>query len=234
MTRPLIGIAADVDTDRVSLRRNYEAVIRAAGGVPVLLAPPRGASGEGRDRGRPTPIARAAATEWLARVDGLLLTGGDDPIMEAFGVATHPKATPVHEDRQANEVALLDALEEFPHLPVFGICLGMQMMTLHAGGVMDQHLPDAFPTAADHHGNKLHAVEGTLGSGVVTSHHRQAMTDAGRLTIVGRSPDGLIEAVADPSHAFRLGVQWHPERTPSGPLGLDLVERFIAACRNVR
>jgi putative glutamine amidotransferase len=60
------------------------------------------------------------------------------------------------------------------------------------------------------------------------------MTDAGRLTIVGRSPDGLIEAVADPSHAFRLGVQWHPERTPSGPLGLDLVEHFIAACRNVR
>lgn len=234
MTRPLIGIAADVDADRAVLRRNYDAVVRAAGGVPVLLAPSRGASAEGAARGKPSPLARIAAAEWLSRVDGLLLTGGDDPIMEAFGVATHPKATPVHEDRHASELALLDALADFPHLPVFGICLGMQMMTLHAGGTMDQHLPDGFATAADHHGNKPHAVEGTLGSGTVTSHHRQAMTDAGRLTVVGRAPDGLIEAVADPSHAFRLGVQWHPERTPSGPLGLTLVERFVAACRNVR
>jgi len=43
-----------------------------------------------------------------------------------FGVPTHPKATPVHEMRQAFDVALLEALMERPQTPMLGVCLGMR------------------------------------------------------------------------------------------------------------
>jgi putative glutamine amidotransferase len=44
------------------------------------------------------------------------------------------------------------------------------------------------------------------------SFHHQGIRDLGTgLVVTGRTPDGLIEAVADPSHAFVLAMQWHPE-----------------------
>lgn len=230
MPRPLIGITANVDDDRVSLARNYDTAIREAGGTPVLLPPPRGASLGGTQRGLPSEIARAVAAEWLTRLDGVVMTGGADPIMEAFGGVTHEKASTMHPDRQASELALLEALDALASTPLLGICLGMQLMALHAGGAMDQHLPDAWPTASDHQNDKTHLVEGDVGRGVVTSQHRQAVIASGRLVVVGRSHDGLIEAISDPSRPFYLGVQWHPERTPSGSLGPELFRRLVIAC----
>ena len=63
--------------------------------------------------------------------------------MERWGVPTHPRAKPVDGRRQAFEVALLEALDAHPARPVLGVCLGMQLMALHAGGGLDQHLPDS-------------------------------------------------------------------------------------------
>ena len=49
----------------------------------------------------------------------LVLTGGDDPVTEPFGVPTHPAAVRVHPDRQAFETELLtDAPAELPILGV--------------------------------------------------------------------------------------------------------------------
>jgi len=230
MSRPLIGITADVDDDGVKLSRNYETVIREAGGLPVLLPPPRGASLTGSERGLPSEVAHMMAASWLHALDGVVFPGGADPIMEALGGVTHPKAKTMHPDRQASEWALLEALHAREGTPVLGICLGMQLMALHAGGSMEQHLPDTWPTASDHQGDKSHIVSGEVGTGTVTSQHRQAVTVPGRLVVVGRSHDGLIEAISDPNRPFYLGVQWHPERTPEGPLGRALIERFISAC----
>ena len=60
--------------------------------------------------------------EYLELCAGFIFTGGDDPLMEDFGVATHAKATPVTRVRQDFEVALLAALAVRRSKPLLGIC----------------------------------------------------------------------------------------------------------------
>jgi putative glutamine amidotransferase len=50
------------------------------------------------------------------------------------------------------------------------------------------------------------------------------VADPGGLTVTGRSPDGLAEALEDPARAFVLGVQWHPEMVGPAALFAGLVE----------
>lgn len=203
----------------------YADAVARAGGMPVVLPP---------------QIELIPGQLNLCR--GVILTGGDDPRTEMFGEPTHASARPMNARRQEYEVALLRALESRTDIPVLGVCLGMQLMALCAGGRLNQHMPDDVPTAADHAGNAQHALRiepgdhvlsrcagAAGGDGMVTSHHRQAVRDAGRLRVVARAPDGVIEAVDDPARPFHLGVQWHPERTSHPGLGLALFEAMVAA-----
>lgn len=44
------------------------------------------------------------------------------------------------------------------------------------------------------------------------SYHHQAVDRVGNgLRVVGRTADGLVEALEGDGNAFLLGVQWHPE-----------------------
>ena len=146
-------------------------------------------------------------------------------------MATHDQASPVSRLRQDFELAMIRALESEPDQPVLGICLGMQLMGLHAGGRLDQHLPDTLSTAADHADGTPHPIDGPLGTGIVWSRHRQAITDPGSLEVVARAEDGVIEAIADPHRPMYLGVQWHPERTDDPVLGADLFRRLVDRAR---
>lgn len=259
--RPFIGITVDISevgggagdskaspraSDPPRLRLDcgaaYADAVTRAGGLPVLLVP---------------DVVHAGACAGLC--DGFVLTGGGDPRMEPFGEVTHAAAEPMHERRQAFEVALLRALErDWPHKPVLGICLGMQMMALLAGGRLNQHLPDTLPTAARHRNaaavgamtvagaRACHAIlvdrvaaaaarvewlAGHAENSMVDSHHHQAMESAGALSVVARSDDGVIEAVAASTRPFYLGVQWHPERTTCEVLGAQLFQRLVQSAR---
>jgi len=212
---PVIGITMDMDEERAFVRPGYAAAVERAGGMPLLL-PPR----------------TARVTDYVELCDGIILTGGDDPIMEHWGIATHPKATKVHQQRQAFELALLEALKTVVDVPVLGICLGMQFIALQAGGSIEQHLPDVNGEIAQRHwGRRVHEVEGDIGAGVVLSHHRQAITDPGSLRVCASAPDGIIEAVRDDDRPFYLGVQWHPERTEDEALGISIFRGLIEAAR---
>lgn len=222
MPRPVIGISSDLiehnGLTRAASPVTYVHAIAAAGGIPVVLPP-----------------VADTATELLARCDGLVLTGGDDPITEPFGEPTDARVTRLHPDRQAAESAMIEHLAtDRPDLPVLGVCLGMQMMALHAGGRLDQYMPATTPTHADHW-ERSHAVRSLaideLGEGIVNSKHKQAVMDPGRMRIVGVAHDNVCEAIADPDRKFYLGVQWHPERTQHEPLGLDLFRRLIRSAR---
>jgi len=221
--RPLVGITTDLAEHpngvRVFTYRPYAEAIERAGAVPVLLPP-----------------AVKSVEAYVDRLDAFLLTGGDDPCTEPFGVPTHPSAVRIHPDRQAFETALLERLARSkPDTPVLGICLGMQLMALVAGGRLDQHLPETCPTHAMHW-EQEHAVEpagdGAFAlRGVVRSKHRQAVADPAGMLVIARAPDGLIEALCDPARRFFLGVQWHPERTADPVVGRAVFEALVAACR---
>ncbi len=209
---PLIGVTMDLVDDQARIRRTYLRAIAAAGGTPIPIAP--------------VPGTEAGILE---RLDGLILSGGDDPDTTRFGEPVHPNATLVDPDRQAFELAMLDLVDRTrPDLPVLGICLGMQLMGLHAGGRLDQHLPDTLPTAADHWEGRRHRVTGEI-EGVVFSHHRQALTDPGRHAVVATAEDGVIEAIRRVDRPFRMGVQWHPERTDDRTTGAGIFEALVRA-----
>ena len=77
-------------------------------------------------------------------------------------------------------------------------------------------------------GGVLASVIGASGGGLrVTSHHRQAVSDAGSLRVAAMSEDGVIEAIERPDAAFFVGVQWHPERTKDAGVGRELIRRLV-------
>ena len=223
-SRPIVGITTDLiphnNIERHASPTTYALAVAAAGGVPVLVPP-----------------IPAALSDTLRLCDAFVLTGGDDPITEAFGVATHASAVRVKQNRQDYELALLDGLHEArPEVPVLGVCLGMQYMALHAGGTLNQHLPETHDNHAEHwdHEHELcptsEAVAAIrLPEGAIWSRHRQAIEDAGTLAVIARAHDGVIEAVADANRPFYVGVQWHPERTGNRALGQDVFDALVRA-----
>lgn len=220
--RPVVGITTDLlmvnGVERAAAASAYARAVVRAGGVPILLPP-----------------EPEAALDQLALCRALVFTGGDDPRTEPFGQPTDPRVTPVHEQRQRQESLLLSHLaDRAPDTPVLGVCLGMQMMALHAGGMLNQFMPDTTPTHREHW-DAQHQVrsldDGQLADGSVHSRHKQAVSHPGSMVTLAVAHDGVIEAVRDPARRFYLGVQWHPERTGDGPLGLELFARLIDAAR---
>lgn len=234
---PLIAIAPDIAEPapgrlRIECPLTYTRAVSRAGGLPLVLDPDE-----------------ALIPDQLVAFDAFLLIGGDDPRTEPFGFPTHPAATTVHPTRQAYETTLIRALIDHPHIPVLAVCLGMQMLGLCAGLRLDQHMPDTLgPDAARLHraeqGDTLHTVAPAPGNPaslphgetMVASRHRQRLlpptsSPTCRAAIAASAPDGTVEAITLPGHAFALGVQWHPERTPEPSLGHGLFVRFVHAAQ---
>ena len=192
----------------------YVNSVKEAGGVPFLI-----------------PHIPELAADMLDGLDGVLLTGGDDIDMRDFGQALHAKADLMPPLRQRGEFALLRALDQRPTLPVLGICLGMQLMGVHNGCPLIQHLHDVIPDGDRHVGNKIHSITGSIGSGQVTSSHHQALASAGPFETLALSDDGVLEAIRLANRSFYVGVQWHPERTQDQELGLGIIQKLVNAAQ---
>ncbi|MCW2775891.1 MAG: peptidase [Nocardioides sp.] len=232
MTAPLIGLttyredaAWGVWHKRADLLPTlYAEAVEATGGVPVLLAPV----------GQP-----GAADTVVARLDGLVISGGADVDPDRYGAHPHPRTAAWRPDRDAWETALLDAAEAVG-LPVLGVCRGMQVMAVHAGGSLDQHLPDL----VDHErhspgGDEFGAVEVTTTTGTrvaglvgerlsVNCHHHQSVRDHPGYVAAAHAADGTLEAMEAPGDRFSVGVQWHPETAADVGLLAGLVRAAAA------
>ncbi|MBO9522853.1 MAG: gamma-glutamyl-gamma-aminobutyrate hydrolase family protein [Nocardioidaceae bacterium] len=223
--RPLIGLSTYReqarwgvwDTPADLLPSAYARAVEAAGGVPVLLPP--------------CLPYDDSATAAVARLDGLVISGGADVDPGRYDAAPHPRTSGWRPDRDAWELALLDAADA-RGLPTLGICRGMQVMAVHAGGDLDQHVPDLVETETHSPGGDVYGevaisvAPGSRLAGVldgrtptVRCHHHQAVRSHPGFEAVAWAGDGLLEAIEAPADRFLLAVQWHPEET-SGDLAL--------------
>jgi putative glutamine amidotransferase len=239
MGRPVIGLSCDLgytverpgrpSLPRYEVKRSYADAVLTAGGLPVLL---------------PYDAAPSAAAELLGFCDGLVVTGGTfDVPPEFYGQPPHPRLGPLLPERASFERRLLEeALGR--SLPVLGVCGGMQLLAVVAGGELWQDIPAQLPEASPHEqphdprtpGHRVHVEAGTrLRAAVdaeeiwVNSTHHQSVRSAGRARVSARSPDGLVEAIELPE-SFALGVQWHPELLAE-PAHRAIFSALVAACR---
>ncbi len=217
----LIGITARRLVDEewcpalVGARQGYIDAIVEAGGIPVVLPPVED---------------KALLRAMFERMDGILLTGGVDIAPAVYGEQPHPQLGLVQPERDAAELPLARwAVAEAK--PLLGICRGIQVLNVALGGSLYQDLPAQCGVPIDHeisfkdrcwehlaHGLALaedSLLAELLGAAEleVNSLHHQAVKDlAPGLRVVGRSPDGVVEAVEGTSSGFVLGVQCHPEQ----------------------
>lgn len=245
--RPLIAVNGlfHAEDPMLRLRQRYADYIRLGGGIPIALT----ARLVPED---PTEDDLAALDEeldeLLGRVDGLLLTGGDDFHAGPLGLgATHPSAEVTHLPKQHFDLALTRAALR-RDLPTLGICFGMQCLGLSGGATMHQDLPknlaDGSPRAISHANSAIHEVqpkEGTKlanASGlapfpVVSRHHQALRTVPPPWIVSAVDQENLVEAIEHPGHTFAVGVQWHPELAPAHlpdePAAMALVQAFIDA-----
>lgn len=163
----------------------------------------------------------ASGKPHLNGADGLLLVGGTDVNPKLYGADVQPETQSPDDERDAFEVGVLDeALRR--ELPVFAICRGMQLLNVHAGGTLYQHLPSPRhnPIQDASFAHEVQIEPGTLLASIsgqpqlhVNSYHHQAADEVGKdLRVSARdAEDGTVEALEHADREFILGVQWHPE-----------------------
>jgi len=232
---PVIGITADSEEGGgysalpwYALRKNYAAVIAAAGGVPLIL-----------------PHESALADWYLDLIDGLMVTGGAfdvDPAL--FGAQGRHDSVTLKAGRTDFELAVLKgALAR--NMAVLGICGGQQLLAVALGGSLIQHIPDEVPGALAHEqpnprtepGHTVTIKPGTLLARItgqatvaVNSAHHQAVAAVSAPVMVNAwtAEDGVIEGIEDPRRTFCLGVQWHPEYQID-PADTAILRAFVRA-----
>ncbi|MFC7753159.1 gamma-glutamyl-gamma-aminobutyrate hydrolase family protein [Tsukamurella soli] len=218
------------DQPSVVLPVGYVRHIERAGAVAVVLPPPAGVD--------PAAVAAAAAAV-LARIDGLILAGGADIEAPRYGVPADVAAQGARPDRDEWELALVRAADD-AGIPLLGICRGMQIMAVAAGGTLEQHIPDRTGTVAHSptrgvfsqhpvtpvEGTNVADILGTQTLSVCTYHHQAVATAPGYIPAAWHG-DGTLEAMERPGAAFRVAVQWHPEED----VDTRLVEALVAVAR---
>lgn len=126
---------------------------------------------------------------WLAVVKpaAIVLSGGND-----VGACA---------DRDTTERLLCQYAAQH-NLPLLGICRGMQMMAVIAGGELKK---------IEGHVKTRHILTGEI-SGAVNSYHKLTVaTCPDGYRVIARSEDGAIEAITH-NHLPWQGWMWHPER----------------------
>lgn len=225
-----------------NLSLKYEKSILQAGGIPFIV---------------PSITDRTLLAEIVRRVDGVVLSGGDDINPDLY-VEKLPRAirktigqTPDGGARDLREIILIDEVFR-QRKPLLAICRGHQLLHVALGGKLISDIRQQFPSALNHQrsdratdlvheaaltrGSLLAKITGKQVLGVNSSHHQAVLDPAEPLMAVARSSDGIVEAMElKPDAArrmpFLLSVQFHPERlTEKHAEHRAIFRRFIQAC----
>ena len=217
------GVSADIPPSWVMSQR-YVGTLVEAGAVPWLL---------------PLVDEETLRVAYDA-LDGVFLPGGADIDPAAYGQATHRSCDRSDPARDRVEISLARwALRDGK--PMLGVCRGLQLINVAAGGTLVQDLgalrPDAikhdfFPYGGTGHRRDYLAHEvriqersriaRILGASTirVNSMHHQGIADLGAgLVATAWAPDGLIEGLEGAGEGYLVAVQWHPESLTESDAG---------------
>lgn len=237
--KPVIGITSafiqGAKKMYATVSHNYVHSVERAGGIPLLL---------------PVVAEPATRERYLALIDGLLVTGGDEGVNpQLYGENPMRQLECICPERDQSEVHLItESMER--RLPILGVCRGMQTLNVACGGTLYQdiftqidaslgHLPKNMPVDSVYHavnlerGSRLESIFKTTRLMVNSFHHQAVKNVATSFCVTARSDDCIIEAIEHLSHPFAVGVQWHPEDlTLKHPHFLALFSAFVTASSN--
>ncbi len=156
------------------------------------------------------------AEDGVSRLDGyagLVLGGGRDVNPSLYGESRMDGTDEPDDRRDTMESGLLaQAMAE--DKPVFAICRGLQLVNVHLGGTLHQHIDGH--NKVDHEvvvepESLLALCAGEARYKVLSRHHQAVKRLAPGLRVTARAADGTVEAVELDGPRFLLAVQWHPE-----------------------
>ncbi|HEV2289224.1 MAG TPA: gamma-glutamyl-gamma-aminobutyrate hydrolase family protein [Candidatus Acidoferrales bacterium] len=210
-----------------------------------------------RAGGSPVEISLSLPTQELQELartlDAVLLPGSPadvDPSL--YHELRDRESAAADPNRERTDIALLEhAFGEGK--PILAICYGVQILNVYLGGSLIQDIsgelhspiehawkgrdkgkPEPFHLARLEEDSRFAELAGASAVRLNSSHH-QSVRDLGKnLRIVGRAPDGVVEAVEWVGDGnWVMGVQWHPERMADDTLAHALFQELIAAAREV-
>ena len=240
--KPLIGVISDVQQIGPHLfhtagDKYLRALTLGADVIPVII---------------PAVLDDHDIDQWLARLDGIFLTGAYSMIDPAhYDESKIDKPYDYDAARDDSAFQIVRAVIR-SNVPLLGVCRGLQDINVALGGSLHQAIQDV-PGKQDHRENKAdsieqqyaprHSVQLSDQGGLqkiyhaetiqVNSLHSQGINRlAEGLAVEATSPDGLIEAVRIEAMSFGYAVQWHPEwQVTENPTQKQLFEAFGEACR---
>jgi putative glutamine amidotransferase len=188
-------------------------------------------------------------------LDGVFLPGGADIDPANYGeerLARCDKGDPARDEVELTLVrwALTD------RKPVLGVCRGLQLVNLAAGGTLYQDLAEQMPGSIKHdyfpfggryprdylahdvsiaEHSRLAEVFGAGKLKVNSMHHQGVRRLGEHLVASAVAPDGLVEGVESADGFYLVAVQWHPEAlTDNCPRTRQLFASFIEAAAAFR
>ncbi len=231
--KPLIGLTPSYyehkEMDRSILGKSYTDSVQLAGGLPVLIPP---------------IIDGDDLAQLIQKLDGVILTGGDDIHPMYYGELSDPLTPkPFHLRRGEHDRQIFEYIWEHK-IPTLAICLGMQEVNVFLGGSLFQDIPTQIKTPLIHkigdwfearhevsleEASFLNKFTGQLKVDTNSAHHQAIKQVPDSLNITGRSADGLIEALEPADETIPLvAVQWHPESETNDMIGLNLFKWLVS------
>lgn len=193
--------------------------VLVSGGLPVTIGP--------------------GIRENFEDLDGLIIGGGVDVESRLYGVDATDEAI-FDPARDSLELKGLDWADRGDR-PVLGICRGSQLMNVHRGGSLITNLEEQYANYRNRRSilpcKTIDVRDGTRLAAIVkpgrlriNALHRQAVDRIGdTLTVTAREDNGIVQAIEQPDHSFRIGVQWHPELMSWHPRHLRLFRALVSA-----
>jgi putative glutamine amidotransferase len=238
--RPIIGItcgtnSTDNNSSENSIGGSYISAIESAGGTPLVI---------------PIVQNEACLDDSLEIIDGLLLSGGVDIDPVYFGEEAEPGLGKVDADRDRVEVYLTTkSLEK--DIPILGICRGIQILNVAAGGTLYQDINTDLNNILKHRqtaqgwygtqsievkeGSRLLDILGQSTIRVNSFHHQSVKKIAPNFKISAVASDGIIEGIEGVNRRLSIGVQFHPEvMWQNNPPISAIFTAFINAARSYK